>query len=122
MKHIVLFFPILFAISACHSNKAKVEPVNTDSIARMSSANVQSSPTKKEEHYVSSVAAPQPQKRKGWSSGAKGAVIGGAAGAVGGAVVDKRHRVQGAVIGTAVGAGAGYLIGHHKDKKRKRRQ
>jgi hypothetical protein len=122
MKQIVLFISILFGISACNSNKTKVESPNTDSITRTSTAKTQPSQIKKEEHYVNAVASSQPEKKRGWSSAAKGAVIGGAAGAVSGAVVDKRHRVQGAVIGTAVGAGTGYLIGRHKDKKRKRRQ
>lgn len=54
--------------------------------------------------------------KKGWSSAAKGAVIGGAAGAIGGALIDKRHG-QGAIIGGVAGAGAGYLIGRDKDKK-----
>ena len=122
MKNILLFISILFALSACDSNKTKVESANTDSITRSSSANTQPAQAKKEEHYVSAVGPSQPQKKKRWSSAAKGAVIGGAAGAVSGAVFDKRHRVQGAVIGTAVGAGAGYIIGRHKDKKRNRKR
>ncbi|OAQ39643.1 hypothetical protein A5893_08625 [Pedobacter psychrophilus] len=55
-------------------------------------------------------------QKKGWSSAAKGAVIGGAAGAVGGALIDKKSG-RGAIIGGATGAGAGYLIGRDKDKK-----
>lgn len=55
-------------------------------------------------------------KKQGWSDAAKGAVIGGAAGAVGGALIDKKHG-RGAVIGGVVGAGSGYLIGRGKDKK-----
>jgi YMGG-like Gly-zipper len=54
--------------------------------------------------------------KKGWSNKAKGAAIGGGAGAVTGAVVS-HNKAKGAVIGGAVGAGAGYLIGRHKDKK-----
>lgn len=59
--------------------------------------------------------AAQPQ-RKGMSSAAKGAIIGGAAGAIGGVIVDKKDG-RGAIIGGAAGAGAGYLIGRDKDKK-----
>lgn len=59
--------------------------------------------------------ASQPQ-RKGMSSAAKGAIIGGAAGAIGGVIVDKKDG-RGAIIGGAAGAGAGYLIGRDKDKK-----
>ncbi|TDG34982.1 glycine zipper 2TM domain-containing protein [Pedobacter changchengzhani] len=55
-------------------------------------------------------------KKKGWSEAAKGAVIGGAAGAVGGALIDKK-KGRGAIIGGVVGAGGGYLIGRGADKK-----
>ena len=55
-------------------------------------------------------------KKTGWSESAKGAVIGGAAGAVGGAIIDK-NKGRGAIIGGVVGAGTGYLIGRGKDKK-----
>ncbi|WP_443939060.1 YMGG-like glycine zipper-containing protein [Pedobacter sp. MW01-1-1] len=55
-------------------------------------------------------------KKQGWSDAAKGAVIGGAAGAVGGALIDKK-KGRGAVIGGVVGAGTGYLIGRGEDKK-----
>ncbi|TKC09314.1 YMGG-like glycine zipper-containing protein [Pedobacter frigoris] len=68
-------------------------------------------------------AAPAPRqysetqtKKKGWSSAAKGAVIGAGAGALGGVLVDKKDG-RGAIIGGVVGAGAGYLIGRDKDKK-----
>jgi hypothetical protein len=55
-------------------------------------------------------------KKKGWSKAAQGAVIGGAAGAVGGAIISK-HKGTGAAIGAAVGAAGGYIIGRNKDKK-----
>lgn len=58
----------------------------------------------------------QSSKKKGWSKGAQGAVIGGATGAVGGAIISK-HKGTGAAIGAAVGAAGGYIIGHEKDKK-----
>ena len=54
-------------------------------------------------------------KKKGWSSAAKGAVIGGVAGAAGGAVINKRNRAAGAVVGGILGAGVGYGIGRNKD-------
>jgi len=56
-------------------------------------------------------------KPKGWSGAAKGAVIGGVAGAAGGAVINKKNRAIGAVIGGVLGAGAGYGIGRGMDKK-----
>lgn len=55
--------------------------------------------------------------KKGWSKAAKGAVIGGASGAVIGAVVNKRNRAAGAAIGGVIGAGGGYVIGRSMDKK-----
>jgi len=55
-------------------------------------------------------------RKKGWSDAAKGAVIGGAAGAVGGALIDKK-KGRGAIIGGLVGAGGGYLIGRGEDRK-----
>jgi hypothetical protein len=55
-------------------------------------------------------------KKKGWSNKAKGAVIGGAVGAVGGAIISK-HKGTGAVVGGVVGAAGGYIIGNQKDKK-----
>ena len=57
----------------------------------------------------------QAQERpKGWSNKAKGAVIGGGAGAVTGAVIGGG---KGAVIGAAAGAVGGGLIGRNKDRK-----
>lgn len=56
-------------------------------------------------------------QKKGWSKAAKYAVIGGAGGAVMGAVINKRNRVKGAVIGGVLGGGGGYVIGRSKDKK-----
>lgn len=58
-------------------------------------------------------------KKKGWSNRAKDAVIGGAAGAVGGAIISK-HKGKGAVIGGLAGAAGGYIIGNEKDKKSKK--
>jgi len=56
-------------------------------------------------------------KKKGWSSAAKGAVIGGVNGAAGGAIINKKNRAAGAVIGGVVGAAGGYGIGRGIDKK-----
>lgn len=61
-------------------------------------------------------AAATPAKKKGWSSAAKGAVIGAGAGALGGVLVDKNN-ARGAIIGGVAGAGAGYLIGRGQDRK-----
>jgi len=50
------------------------------------------------------------------SKSAKGAVIGGASGAVAGAIISKK-KGKGALIGAAVGAAGGYIIGRQQDKK-----
>jgi hypothetical protein len=57
-----------------------------------------------------------PAKKKGWSNAAKDAVIGGASGAVLGAIIS-RKKVTGAVIGGVVGAAGGYIFGRKKDNK-----
>jgi len=57
------------------------------------------------------------EKKEGWSKAAKGAVIGGVAGAAGGAIINKKNRVVGAVIGGVIGAAGGYGIGKTMDKK-----
>ena len=59
----------------------------------------------------------QAEKKEGWSKAAKGAVIGGAGGAIAGAVINKKNRAAGAVIGGVIGAGGGYVIGRKMDKK-----
>jgi len=56
-------------------------------------------------------------KKKGWSKAAKGTAIGAGAGAVLGAVINKKNRVAGAVIGGVIGGGGGYVIGRGMDKK-----
>jgi len=56
-------------------------------------------------------------QKKGWSKTAKGAVIGGVAGAAGGAIINKKNRAGGAVIGGVLGAGTGAIIGNEMDKK-----
>ena len=58
----------------------------------------------------------QAPAKKGWSKAAKGAAIGGASGAVIGAVVSKK-KGKGAIIGGILGAGGGYVIGRAKDKQ-----
>ena len=61
------------------------------------------------------------QENKGISEQGKGAIIGGAGGAVVGGIIGKN--VGGALIGSAVGAGGGYIIGNEsrKAKEKKRR-
>ena len=60
--------------------------------------------------YSQPVVYQQP-RRRGWSAKAKGAVIGGAGGAIAGAIINKRNRPVGALLGGLLGAGAGTGIG-----------
>ncbi|HEX6916363.1 MAG TPA: glycine zipper 2TM domain-containing protein [Chitinophagaceae bacterium] len=69
------------------------------------------------EPAVLPTATPAPEKKKGWSNKAKGAVIGGVVGAGAGAVIAKDKKAQGAIIGGVVGAAAGYGVGAILDKK-----
>lgn len=69
---------------------------------------------------TSSQTTTQATRKKGWSSAAKGAVIGAGAGAIGGAIIAKKKPVKGAVIGGVVGAAGGYIIGKDIDKKKGR--
>lgn len=54
-------------------------------------------------------------KKKGMSKAAKGAIIGGTAGAVTVGLITKSGK--GAVVGGIIGAGTGYIIGRKQDKK-----
>ncbi|MGI4728391.1 MAG: YMGG-like glycine zipper-containing protein [Janthinobacterium lividum] len=56
--------------------------------------------------------------RHGMSKRAKGAIIGGGAGVLGGALIG--HGAKGALLGGALGAGAGYVIGNETDKGKSR--
>ena len=59
----------------------------------------------------------QTEKKKGWSSAAKGAAIGAGAGAIGGAIIAKKKGL-GAIVGGVVGAAGGYIIGKDIDKSK----
>lgn len=60
-------------------------------------------------------------QKKGWNSTLKGAVIGAGAGAITGAMVDKK-KGRGAVIGGLLGAGAGAGVGAIIDGKEKKKK
>lgn len=71
--------------------------------------------------FFSTNVSAQYHRHRRVSSQAKGAIIGGAAGAVAGGLIG--HGVGGALIGGAVGAGGGYVIGNeHRRHVIKRRQ
>ncbi len=65
--------------------------------------------------FVLASSAQAQDHRKGWSHKAKGAAIGGGAGAVTGALLGGG---KGAVIGAAAGVVGGGLIGRNQDKKK----
>jgi len=89
--------------SSSSSTTSSGEQTNSGSTAGSGTANSGTSQT--------------PEKKEGWSKAAKGAVIGGVAGAAGGAILNKKNRVVGAVIGGVIGAAGGYGVGHTMDKK-----
>ena len=112
---------------AAEKQKLAAEAAAAAAVAKNRSSN--SSSTRSRNSYSSGTSnqvytpAPlaQPAEKKGWSSAAKGAVIGGVVGAGTGVLVDKKDG-RGAVIGGVVGAGTGYVIGRQRDKKTGRAQ
>lgn len=80
-----------------------------------SSSSTTTSPTNNNGNTSTSTTTTTSNQNKGMSKAAKGAIIGGAAGAVGGAIISKK--VGGAAIGAAVGAASGYIIGSDQDKQ-----
>lgn len=96
MKKLILIFAVLFAFTAFG-----------ESFAQKS----------KHVYYKNGHKVVTKTKVKhGMSKRAKGAIIGGGAGAVGGAIIG--HGVKGALVGGALGAGAGYVIGNETDKNK----
>lgn len=69
---------------------------------------------------ISSTDATFAQQKKGISSQAKGAIIGGGAGAVAGTIIGKN--AKGAIIGGALGAGGGYIIGNEARRKKEKKE
>jgi hypothetical protein len=66
--------------------------------------------------------APEEKKKKGINNTVKGAIIGAGAGAVGGAIINKKNPGKGAIIGGVVGAGAGAVTGVILDRNKKKRE
>lgn len=62
------------------------------------------------------------KKKKGVNNTVKGAIIGAGAGAVGGAIINKKNPGKGAIIGGVVGAGAGAVTGVILDKNKKKKE
>lgn len=65
---------------------------------------------------TASAPAEKTVKKPGMNKATEGAIIGGVAGAVGGAVISKKKGL-GAVVGAVAGAAGGYIIGKKLDKK-----
>lgn len=100
MKKLILIFAVFFTLSA----------VTGEIVQAQTARNTYYKNGKK---YVTTT-----KTRHGMSKRAKGALIGGGAGAVGGALIGKS--VGGALVGGALGAGAGYVIGNETDKGKSR--
>jgi uncharacterized protein YcfJ len=69
---------------------------------------------------LSTVNVAHAQEKKGISEQGKGAIIGGAGGAIVGGIIG--HNVGGALIGGAVGAGGGYIIGNESRKAKEKKR
>lgn len=134
MKNLLFIILISFLFAACNSKKSDTRDIQllSDSSAynnNLSTDSAKSGEASSHQHRNSgnsasssnsssgtSTSATQGRDKKGWSKAAQGAVIGGATGAVGGAIISKK-KGTGAAIGAAVGAAGGYIIGREKDKK-----
>ncbi len=133
MKKVFYAAAILISFAACKSKQAtdetKVLAAFKDSVelaeftkwkqekAGQEAAVIKEKETKIVYRNVSTNTTATTTRKKGWSKSAKGAVIGGAGGAVLGGVINKRDRAAGAVVGGVIGAGVGYGIGRAEDKK-----
>lgn len=131
MKKILTIVAISGTLLACKQNKTTTDQTRVLSVTdsaefkqyqqwkekKEKAAAAKTVVYKNETQNTPVVSAPVEKKKKGWSKAAKGAVIGGATGAVAGAIIAKNNRAAGAVIGGAVGAGVGYGVGRSKDKK-----
>lgn len=127
MKKVFYSIPVLAILAAC-GQKATVEekpavpqstvvaePVTKTTAKRSGSA--QRASGSGNYSIDNQSAARVPQKPQGISDAAKGAIIGGVAGAGAGAIIDRKKPARGAVIGGVVGAGTGYTIGRSSDRK-----
>ncbi len=104
------------SVNAVNEKQRTIDSLNAvvakDSIAK-------TKVTRTEVEPVATTTTVQTERRKkGWSSTAKGAVIGTGVGAVTGALVSK-HKGTGAVVGGLLGAGAGAGTGAIIDNSKK---
>ncbi len=131
MKKIFLLIAIAAAVSVvlvARNNKAvskKIDAIELSQFEAWKAANEKIAIAKKSAPRTVNYQSPKmvsetqntAKTKKGWSKAAKGAVIGGASGAILGAVINKRNRAAGAVIGGVIGGGGGYVLGRRMDKK-----
>jgi len=140
MRNLLLLIAFAGIISACNGNASETAKIDQDSLrmvqqldsfkrvatADSMAAIAAASAASQRRNNISSTrsstgtgtqsSTTTTTQKKGWSSAAKGAVIGGVVGAGTGILVDKKDG-RGAAIGGVVGAGAGYVIGRDQDKK-----
>jgi len=115
-RTIVKYVPVAKS-SSSKPAKATTTDSNSSSSTSTDQTNAEGSAGTGTTAGTGSTETPSVEKKEGWSKAAKGAVIGGVAGAAGGAILNKKNRVAGAVIGGVVGAAGGYGIGRTMDKK-----
>ena len=129
MRNLLILFALTVIVAGCNGNASENSRISQDSIRmvreldslkRVASADSAAHALAIAKANAQNQAAPAgtatTDKKKGWSSAAKGAVIGGVIGAGTGIIIDKKDG-RGAAIGGAVGAGTGYVIGREQDKK-----
>ena len=136
MRNILIMLAFTAIVAGCKGNAGENSKINQDSIRmvhqldsfkRIAAADSAAMAIEKERAdantksvstgtRTTSNSTSSPTQKKGWSSAAKGAVIGGVIGAGTGVIIDKKDG-RGAVIGGVVGAGTGYVIGREQDKK-----
>lgn len=98
---------------------AITEPVSTPPVENVpdpQNTSIDSSTTSETSGTATSSDGEKVQKKSGMNKATQGAIIGGVAGAVGGAVISKKKGL-GAVVGGIAGAAGGYIIGKNMDKK-----
>ncbi|MEO6734287.1 MAG: YMGG-like glycine zipper-containing protein [Ferruginibacter sp.] len=111
------------APEVAETNEVKEVPVTVSVPAAMPAGNPTSNTSaaipsinKKDSVKITPAVVPVKKENTGWSNAAKGAVIGGVGGALGGAIISKK-KVQGAIVGGVIGAAGGYVLGKTKDNQ-----
>ncbi|MEO9004147.1 MAG: glycine zipper domain-containing protein [Ginsengibacter sp.] len=115
-KNIVV--PVTLPATTVPNTNPTPAPVATSKDSALNNSGTANTGTIDKSDSPASTSTPKTEEKKGWNKATQGAVIGGAAGAVGGAIISKKKGV-GAVVGGIVGAAGGYIIGNKKDKKDK---